>query len=228
MLQARKGLFELETTFSGIKVEDRLSVIDLCAAEGAGIFDIYLTDLDGSFRPPTMSAGGPFSFVSNNEDMLKFVDRKQCITNEARCYSYCAQTCFRSVSFETDPALTTQYTLKVCKSGDPANCIQIAGLQDVAVAVNSYYYSFENRAFVAHLPAGEYEAVFLDGLGTEAWPTFVTVNYKEALCQSSFSDGAVSLYWSVRTVCGLFCLVPVGSSVGRKNHPTDKPWPHSL
>ena len=68
----------------------------------------------------------------------------------------------------------------------PRKCIQIAGYlrnED----------TFGHRAFVAHLPPGEYDAVFLDKRGVETFPNFVETRYEAALCPNAFSDEAIHL-----------------------------------
>lgn len=190
-LQSKTGAFDLYTTLAGITVDANISPIDFCDAEKVGVDDVYIIDLDGSLRPAALSTGSPSTLVSNQVNMLNFVARGRCTTNEARCYSYCDQTCFRSVRFEVDPADTEEYELKVCKRSDPKNCIQIAGYQRVEDA--TYDISSDHRVFIAHLPAGAYDAVFLGIRGSATWPSFVRVIYEESLCPTSFPDEAINL-----------------------------------
>jgi hypothetical protein len=189
-LQAKNG-FDLYTTFAGINVEDPFSIIDFCDAKGAGVVDVYYTDLDGSLRPSSIPKRSPSSLLSNNLGMLNFVDSTKCTANKARCYRYCEQTCFGSVRFEIDPANTEDYTLKVCKNGDRTSCIEVPGYQEPPL--DSYDLSYDHRFFVAHLPTGEYDAVVLDSHGAETWPEFVSVHYEDALCPTSFSEGDINL-----------------------------------
>ena len=51
----------------------------------------------------------------------------------------------------------------------------------------------DNRAFLAHVPPGEYDAVFLDPSGAEAWPAFVLQSPEEVTCPSSFPEATVEL-----------------------------------
>jgi len=120
--------------------------------------------------------------------MLHFVKPWNCTTNRASCYSYC-NTCFRSVRYEVNPSETENYKLKVCKRHDAERCVLIPGYQ----RSEDMFLSSEYRVFIAHLPTGEYSAVFQNGRGAEAWPSFADVRYEDMLCPTAFPDGAVKL-----------------------------------
>lgn len=183
--QIKTGQFNMFTTFSNLKLQDPRSAIDFCDAEYAGIIDIYLNDLDGSFRPLAASSDESASLVSNNLGMLQFVNRFRCNTNEAKCYSYCTNTCFRTVRFEIDPANTADYRLRVCRRNEPSNCIYVVGQQRVE---DEYDHSFEPRVFLAHLPEGTYDAAILGSRGSETWPSFVEVHYEVSNCADAVDD----------------------------------------
>lgn len=189
LLQIKTGQFDAYTTVQGISVDDCSDIVDFCDAEGANVFDAYLIDLDGSLaHHETSSVSTPSTLVSHQPDMLHFIDPWDCTTNRARCYSYC-NTCFRSVRYEIDPADTEKYALQVCKRNSGGGCIEIPGYR----RTDDMHLSSEHRVFLAHLPPGEYTAVFLDDRSTETWPSFVYVRFEDALCPTAFPDGAVEL-----------------------------------
>jgi hypothetical protein len=156
------------------------------------VVDVYLTDLDGSLYPPTeRNINTPASIVSNSKNMLTFVEQKKCTTNLGACFSYCEGTCFRSFRFQIDPANTEKYLLRVCSKQNSKMCIQISGrqkkegLQDFILG--------DNRVFLAHLPVGSYEVVFLNPSGLKIWPSFVLFSPEEVTCPTAFPDGAIKI-----------------------------------
>lgn len=189
-MQTETGLFDSFTTMQNIVFTDNDGdSIDFCRAEAAKIIDIYLIDLDGSLRPPGIStlSTGTAALVSDQPNMLNFVDSSKCTPNEGRCFSFCEGTCFRTVRYAVDPA--GSYTLKVCSSGSSGNCIFIVGY----ARTNNPTFAKRPREFIAHLPMGAYDAVFVNSNGTDTWPSFVNVAFDDALCPESFQVGDINL-----------------------------------
>ena len=177
------------TTIRNVTIEANTAPIDFCLADSIGVVDIFLMDLDGSLSPERPAAQAPSALVSDNPNMLAFVDQAKCRRQAGRCYSYCEGVCFRSVQYETSPSETETYKLKVCQKGNLNTCIFIAGylMDDEASDLT------QNRIFRAHLPPGEYLAVFVNQQGTPVWPSFVETKYETPLCPNAFADGAIVL-----------------------------------
>jgi hypothetical protein len=194
-MQTKTGAFDSLTTMQKITVESNADPIDFCPAAMASIIDVYIVDLDGSLRPPSISVPptGAATLVSDQPNMLKFVDPSKCTPLVKRCYRYCQSTCFRTVRYEIDPAGTDSLVLKVCiktiSGSTSTSCIFVAG----NARTEDPTFSKRPRVYGTHLPMGMYNAVFVNSSGTAVWPSFVNVTYKEVLCPGSFVDGAVNL-----------------------------------
>ena len=180
-------MFDSFTTLKGITFESSGDRIDFCTADVAGIRDIYLIDLDGSLRPPGSAVtSGTSSLLSDEPNMLSFVDLSKCTLNQGNCYSYCRSTCFRTVRYIVEPAGT--YQLKVCKRGTTSNCIFLSGRTDDPT------FAKRPREFIAHLPSGStYDTTFVTSAGAATWPSFVDTSFDPVLCPEAFPVDAVRL-----------------------------------
>ena len=180
----KQGAFEVYTAFSNMFVEDGAAFIDLCTAQASGIMDsVYLMDLDGSLAPQSVTTSGPGALVSNGPKMMTFVDPDQCTEIVQGCYQYCRETCFQSIRYEVDPTGTENYKLQVCERDGPATaCIEMTWSKRYN---GNKPYGDEPRTFLVHLPSGNYDAVFLDESGSEAWPSYVSRHDEIALCSAS-------------------------------------------
>jgi hypothetical protein len=144
------------------------------------IKDIYLNVLDGKLYASD-SLRDPAVVISNAKNMLAFVSQSQCQTFTDKCYVMCKSHCFSSIRFEIDPANTEKFVLKVCKRGNSVNCIFVAG----ATVLDDTLRTNNHRTFIAHLPSGTYDAVFLDEYMKTTWPIFVNQRDEHQQCQSS-------------------------------------------
>ena len=180
----RTTQFDAYASIAGISIKDKSSAIDFCDALNVSVIDAYITDLDGSLS--TSKTEGPSTLLSLHPVMKAFVDPVKCNDNKSRCYSYCKDTCFRSVRFSVDIFDTDNHKLKICSRNDSSICIEILGY-------SRYDKSFTQRSFLAHLPSGTYDAVFVDRFGSETWPVFVDVHLDTALCPAPFSDQELHL-----------------------------------
>lgn len=177
----KQGVFEAFVSFQDVSFPGP-EFISFCTADEATepIHSVYIVDQDGSLAPSSSQPSGASTLVSNRQTMLAFVDASKCILFSEGCFQYCEDICFQSVRYEVDPSGTENYQLKVCERGNPTNCIFMSGsLRDDG------RYSDKPRNFLAHLPPGEYDAVFLDGNGDETWPSYVRQQEEEKLCQAS-------------------------------------------
>jgi hypothetical protein len=173
----------------GIVFESSGEQIDFCSADLARIRDIYLIDLDGSLRPAGSAVtSGTSSLVSDEPNMLSFVDASKCTLNQGSCHSYCRGTCFRTIRYQVEPAGT--YQLKVCKSGSTSNCIFLSGV----ARTDDPTFAKRPREFIAHLPSGfTYDSTFVTSSGVATWPSFVDTSFDPPLCPEAFQADAVRL-----------------------------------
>lgn len=181
----KQGLFEFYTAFDRIKLADGINTINMCVINTVEYELLYIIDLDGSFRPnqaiaPTVST----AVASDNQMHLAFVDPSKCVANTAGCYSYCHDTCFRSMRYEVEGPGQELYKLKVCSRSNHSRCTLFKGGRRGTTGPHQ---------FTAHLPAGQlYDAVFLDGNGKEITPTRVQESVELTFCAAGVFD--VNLY----------------------------------
>lgn len=187
----KEGQFELQSTFRNIRFEDGVESILFCFAERAGISTVHYVDLDGSLSPPgAVLPVGASTIMSNSPEMKRFVDPSKCSTNENGCFTYCRDTCFRSVRYETLGTEMDGYALKACLTNDSSNCSIFRGAQRNPG---------DPRTFIAHLPVGNsYNLVFLDSSGRGVMPTadFFEVN-QHNMCPDESGSFSVQLVASL-------------------------------
>ena len=181
--------FDLYTTLERVTVEKDVVPVDFCRADNQRIHDIYLLDLDGSLGPSGTPATSVATLVSNQDLMLQFVDIQKCIVNYFGCFQYCKDTCFRSVRYEVDPSSQVQL-LNVCKRDDPPNCLMVSGYH----RTDGVAWSGQNRAFIAHLPVGSYDASFVDRGGNVTRPPFISEYVPDQLCSSGETPHTIDLF----------------------------------
>ena len=175
-LNLKGGQFDMYTAFSNMKIHGNNKQIDFCTIEEAGIDTAYLVDLTGNLSPATFPTAATGTLLSNGENMLKFVDPPKCTTMQEGCYTYCRDTCFRSVRFTTEQNMMGGgHRLKVCDRDNPSQCSVFLGATRGGER--------DSRSFIAHLPVGKkYDAVFLDPSGGEVAPSGDDFRFDENLC----------------------------------------------
>lgn len=174
----KQGLFEFYTAFERIRLADGLNSIDMCVVNRAEYDLVYLIDLDGSFRPNTAMAPTVSSLVaSDNNAHMTFVSPTTCVHNTVGCYSYCYNTCFRSMRYYVDGPGQENYRLRVCSRSNTSKCTLFKGGRRGDVG---------SHEFVAHLPAGQlYDAAFLDSTGNRIVPRQVQPEIEKTFCSSN-------------------------------------------
>ena len=177
-LNLKGGQFEMYTAFSNIKIHGNNRQIDFCTIEEAGIDTAYIIDLTGNLSPASFPTTATGTLISNGENMLKFVDAQQCTNMPEGCYTYCRDTCFRSVRFTTEQnKMGGGHQLKVCERNNPSKCSFFVGATRGGAR--------DPRSFIAHLPVGKtYDAVFLDPSGNEVAPSGDDFRFDENFCSS--------------------------------------------
>jgi hypothetical protein len=181
MQNLKQGLFEFYTAWSGMQLADGLASINMCVINLPEFNFLYMIDLDGSFRPnkaatPTIST----LVASDNREHLKFLDPTKCTDNTEGCYSYCQNTCFRSMHYYVEGPGQASYKLKVCSRTDHSRCTLFKGGRRDTTGPHE---------FTAHLPSGgRYDAVFLDAAGAEITPLTVTEVVELTVCPAGIFE----------------------------------------
>ena len=149
-----------------MRVQDGPSSIDFCIVNTGQHTMVYTIDLDGSLKPiPTIKTIGVSTLLGSDDGRLfEFVDLSKCTLVEIGCYSYCSDTCFRSMRFDLNIPDPEEYSLKVCLKNDHTKCTMFDGGR----RGDAYGYSI-----TAHLPVGnEYDATFISTNGSQASPPY--------------------------------------------------------
>ena len=176
--------FEFYSSFSNIQLEDGPDTISFCKADEDDIKTIYYIDLDGSLSPASASPTEASTLLGSSPEVNRFVDPAKCTVMGGQCYSYCSDTCFRSVKYETMSTSMDNWELKACKTNDPGNCSRFQGGRRGAG---------DPRTFIAHLPVGNaYNLVFVNELDQEIEAADGTIQYEYNLCPPSSGTFEVS------------------------------------
>jgi hypothetical protein len=168
-----------------MQLADGPNSINMCLINSTEYDLLYLIDLDGSFRPnPSITPSVSTLVASDNRMHMTFVDATKCIDNTFGCYSYCQDTCFRSMRYYAKGSGQESYKVKVCSRNDHSRCSFFKGGRRDDTGPHE---------FTAHLPAGQlYDAVFVDANGQEIIPTTVSEVVEKTFCTSG--DFEVTLY----------------------------------
>jgi hypothetical protein len=178
LIQTQKqGLFESYTAFERTKLADGLGSINMCAVKMLEYDLLYLIDLDGSFRPSSSIKPSVSTLIaSDNRTHITFLDESTCTDNPVGCYSYCQNTCFRSMRYYVTSPGQEAYKLKVCSRTNKSRCALFKGGRRGNVGPHE---------FTAHIPTGQlYDAVFLDAIGKVIIPLAVEEVVEKTFCTS--------------------------------------------
>ena len=177
----KQGLVEFYTAFERMKLADGLNSINMCVVNDAEYDLLYVIDLDGTFRPNPAIAPSVSSLVASDNQMhLAFLDSSRCAVNTVGCYSYCHDTCFRSMRYYVEGPGQESYKLKVCSRSDHSRCSLFKGGRRGDEGPHE---------FTAHLPSGQlYDAVFLDVGGNEIAPSTVDEVVEKTFCTNGMFE----------------------------------------
>ena len=148
-------------TFEGSKKMDAST-----SAEN-DVKDIVIHDLDGSSDPLGQASHG--MFVSNVNRLKTFSDG-EC-NKYSDGISYCANSCYRTVSFMVEQSRTAEFDLRITRMSDGKNTL-VPFTYKFDDDEQNKHYDENYRFFSASLPEGSYQVEFLKDLQLE-WPTFV-------------------------------------------------------
>jgi hypothetical protein len=184
-----------------MKIADGANSIDFYIINEEEFSMLYFIDLDGSMKPSTaIEPTGPSTVIGSDDGrLLTFVDTSKCSYVESGYYSYCIDTCFRSMRYEVDIPNNANYTLKVCLKDDTTKCTTFDKGRKGDVG---------NYTFTAHLPVGKvYDGAFFNEKGIQTNPAFTQFE-EESLCPT----GSVYKVDIVRDMIGTAVKPPTASS----------------
>lgn len=220
--EARYMSWDYWTSLDNVKVEgvEANQIANFCRAVAVGIMDSYINDKDNGFGEALGISSGVstiMTYTDSYKKMQAFVEPTLCHDHVENCFSYCENTCLRTVTVRVDPALAETTKLKVCMKND---------LQNRCESYDSWYnnndWADRFRIFNPALPAGSYTAEFIDVNGDAVWPRGVNITYEVETCNGAgLQDGGVE-----------FVEPPLGTSEcesliingGAEDSSTD-PWP---
>ena len=165
----RNNHFDFLTMFQNVSFDGN-KIMDAPLSDEAGAKDIAIHDIDGSSDPANQSVDNPGMFVSNTNYLKAFAGADSC-TRYSNGISYCADSCYRTVTLMVDQNDSNEYDLVISRMSD--------GVQAVVPFVYEYddnehlnHYTDQFRLFSASLPTGSYDIAFMKDLQPR-WPTFV-------------------------------------------------------
>jgi len=179
--EVRIGSWDYWTSLEESKVEGASEghIANFCRAVNVGIADSYIIDKNSAFGEAFGSLDGPstiMTYTNTNTKMQTFVEPTLCHDYPENCFSYCENTCLRTVTYRVDPAMSEKHKLKICKKNDLQNRCEI---------FNSWYNPDTKdrfRIFSPALPTGSYSAEFLDELDQVTWPRGLNITYETDMC----------------------------------------------
>ena len=112
------------STFERTQLPEGPSFVDMCLIESETFDMLYINDMNANLRPASMTSALKTSatlIASDNSELLKFVNPTKCVSVPEGCYSYCRDTCFRTMRFEV--AGLASWKVKLCIQGQPSVCV---------------------------------------------------------------------------------------------------------
>ena len=175
--EVRVGSWDYWTFLEDSEAQDISTghIANFCRAVTVGITDSYIIDKNSAFG----GMGGPstiMTYTNSHNKLQAFVEPTLCHDHPENCFSYCENTCLRTVTFRVDPGISDGHKLKICKNNDPQNRCE--------TYENWYNDDIRDRfrIFSPALPAGSYSAEFLDELNQVSWPRGLNITYEVDMC----------------------------------------------
>ena len=160
--------FNYLTMFQNVTV-DGTKIMDASSSDQEGVKDIVVHDIDGSSDPLGQASQG--MFVSNVNRLTAFAE-KGCIMYP-QGISYCAESCYRTVTFMVDQSSSNDYDLRVTRQTDGEEAIvPFTYKYDDDDDYNLKHFADQYRYFTVSLPMGSYKLEFVKDL-QPVWPSFV-------------------------------------------------------
>ena len=178
-------------TFDGTKIMDATSsVLD-------GLKDIVIHDIDGSSDPLGQASKG--MFVSNVNSLTDF-SVGNC-TKYPQGISYCAQSCYRTVTFMVDQLVSDDSSLRITRETDGKDAI-VPFIYKYDDNTHLKHYSDNFRFFSVSLPTGSYRLEFLDKSQQPLWPGFVLPRWEGIpQCKGYVSEANITVVEPPSVLC---------------------------
>jgi len=210
------------TQLKSITVKDDSPLFDGQSALTALVNNVVMNDLDGSLDPAPANASSFGVLVTNEEHMTKLANGA-CTEYPDLHYSYCANTCLRTVHYLTDIFETENITLRAIDNNDPGRFVDFRGNMQMdwgwykqedgswKQELNQWNnnHDYKNRVFSASLPSplsnsnpndGDgysyspgYTLKFLDVDGNQVWPSYARKIIEPAPECPTWSDDAITV-----------------------------------
>lgn len=184
----RMNHFNYFTTFKNVTINGN-KIMDAPRSDQEGVKDVVIHDIDGSSDPSGQSSQG--MFVSN-VNWLKAFAGDSC-TQYPNGISYCANQCYRTISFMVDQTVSVDFDLVVTR--------QVDGVR----AIVPYSYKYDENEHLKHvyeyyrffsisLPDSSYKIEFVKDL-QPVWPTFVLPRWEgKPECNGFVSNEKVTIF----------------------------------
>ncbi len=162
---------------------DLANIANFCKAAAKNIPDSYITDHDSAFGASLGISGGISTIMTYTDTQTKmqaFVEATSCHDFAEQCFSYCEDTCLRTMTVRVDPSVSPDYKLKICKGSTCEtynNWLYNSG--------SSANWADAFRTFSPALPSGSYTAEFLDENNDVSWPRGVNITYEYDTCNGN-------------------------------------------
>ena len=162
----RHNHFDYVTMLSNVVI-DGTQMMDSLSSDQDGVKDVVLHDIDGSSDPLGQASRG--MFVRNVKGLTAFAENS-CIMYP-QGISYCADSCYRTVSFMVDQSISEEFDLQITRQTDGETAI-LPSTYKYDDDIHTKHYSESYRFFSVSLPMGLYQVEFLNDL-QPTWPAFV-------------------------------------------------------
>jgi hypothetical protein len=171
----KQGILETMSTFEHIHMPEGPSLVDMCLINSATFDMLYFNDINADFRPPSMKIASTTSatlIASDNNELLKFVNPSKCVSVPEGCYSYCRDTCFRTLRFEI--LGLASWRVKLClQDSSPSLCVMYKAGRRGGV----------EYSIMVHAPVGQsYIATIVDKTGKTVVPKLQKVFFEQNNC----------------------------------------------
>ena len=210
------------TQMKSIQVLDDSPLFDGQSARDALVNDVVINDLDASLDPnparrlSVVNASAYGVLVTNEEFMTKLAGGA-CTEYPDMQYSYCSNTCLRTVHYLTDIFETEDIKLRAIDNNDPERFVDFPGNMQMdwgwykqedgswKAELNQWNnnHDYKNRVFSASLPSplpnpGDgytpgYTLKFIDTDGNQVWPSYARKIIEPAPECPTWSDDALTV-----------------------------------
>ena len=159
---------------------DLANIANFCKAAVKNIPDSYINDHGSAFGASLGISGGISTIMTYTDTQTKmqaFVEPTSCQDFTEQCFSYCEDTCLRTMTVRVDPSVSPDYKLKICKD---STCETYNNWMYNSGSSHNWADAF--RTFSPALPRGSYTAQFLDENNDVSWPRGVNITYEYDTC----------------------------------------------